>query len=76
MTDAEAKRILTESIDRRRFAGAHLTQESVDVLRHAMQAIEDRAALVADAMLSEDGVMAFDVAFRDVLAARRHMEGR
>ena len=61
MTDDEAKRVLNSQLPN------HSTVLE-DSLRHALQAIADRAALV-EAWLTEDEPEA-------MLAARRHMKGK
>lgn len=71
MIDAHAKSELNAGIVNRQFGGAHLTQEAVEVLRHALQAITDRASLIerVDTVPLPDGVcIAIDV-------AKRHMRG-
>ena len=74
MIDAHAKSELTAGIENRMFGGAHLTQEAVDVLKHALVALADRKALV-EAWQAGDRLEGGKRDSPALHAARRHMRG-
>ncbi len=65
--DELARHLLTVAIERRHFSGAALNQFAVDLLRHCLTAIEDRAALCAE--------QSSHALYDTTEVARRHMRG-
>ena len=88
--DALARHLLTVAIERRHFSGAVLTQMAVDLFKHCLDAIEDRAKLVEavtmlyeckSEVVGEPAIWWADNEAQRVTgeaydAARRHMEGK
>jgi len=76
--DTLARHLLTVAIERRHFSGGALTQMAVDLFRHCLVALADRAALVERlaAICERQPLTVGEPSATSVLAAaRRHMKG-